>query len=188
MTRTARFLIMLGLLSLAQSMSCCYAFDLPEEAFLYLAESATDPCSICAKQKVKKAFGILDKNFVPGTLIRSDGACSLVKTGSGTDLTLSCYPSVALFESLKEGEVMPQLVFAFYTGEDRLVGISAKDYTDRTLAESFHASKPGTVFDGELKIIPYAYGDGPTYNYFQQANKLQVHCVIVKLTPVSGSN
>lgn len=189
MKHTIRFLIIVPLLALAQGISCCYALDLPDEAFQYLAGAAADPCSICAKQKVKKALSILDKKFVPGTVIRSDGGCRLVKTGSSglNELAVTCYPSEALVDSLKEGEQPPQLIFAFYTGQDKLIGISDKDCTGKGPADLFHASKQGTVFVGELKLIAYKYGDGPAYNYFQQANRLQVHCIIERLTPVSGN-
>ncbi len=171
------------------AVSCPYAFDLPDEAFRHLAGAAADPCSICAKQEMKKAFAILDKRFAPGAVIRTSGECRLVKAGNeaGNGFTLSCYPSERLIGSLGQDDQVPQLVLAFYTGQEKLVGISGKDFTAAEPAELFRAAKPGTVFEGELKLIPYAYGDGPAYNYFPQANKLQVHCIVVSLKAASGN-
>lgn len=172
---------------LTPALSCTYSLDLPDEALQHLAGAAADPCSICAKQKVKKAFAILNKIFVPGAVIQTDGKCRLVKAGNdaGNGLMLTCYPSESLIASLGPEDQLPQLIFSFYTEQEKLVGISEKDFTAQDPAELFHASKPGTIFEGELKLIPYAYGDGPAYNYFQQANKLQVHCKIVMLRAAS---
>jgi len=163
-----------------------YALDLPDDALRLLAEASVDPCAICVKQKLEKAFTSMNVMFNSGLMINSDDKCRLVKgdTGDDNELSMSCYPQDTLKKSLKEGEELPQILFRFYTPDKRLVGISENDYTGKSLADLFHASKPGTVFEGRIKLIPYKYGDGPTYNYFLQTNKLLVHCIVLQLKPV----
>ena len=165
-------------------MPQAYAMDLPDDAFQLFAEATVDPCSICAEQKREKAFHIMNDRFIPGRVIQTDDNCRLIKTGSDNDLSLSCYPSDALNTSITDDEQLPQVVFSFHTRQKRLVGIAETDYTDAPAADLFHASKPGTVYEGRIIIIPYKYGDGPAYNYFQQSNKLLIHCRVLQLDPV----
>jgi hypothetical protein len=162
-----------------------YAFDLPHDALQLLAETTVESCSICAKQKMEKAFSIFNSRFMPGQIIKSDDTCRFVKMDAGDDneMSLTCYPSDALIKSLKDGEMLPKIVFKFYTPQQRLVGISENDYADKRIADLFHELKPGTVFEGRIKLIPYKYGDGPTYNYFPQMNRLQIHCAVLELKP-----
>lgn len=183
MKRISKFL----LLTLALVASNSYALDLPDDIIRLLAEVSVDPCSICVKQKLDKAFTAMNARLNPGLVIKSDDKCALVKVEPGDDneLSMTCYPPDTLRESLKEGEELPQLIFKFYTPEKRLVGISENDYTSRVLADLYHSSKPGTVFEGSIKLVPYKYGNGPTYNYFQQANKLLIHCTVLQLKPLA---
>jgi len=183
MKRISLFLVLM--LALAARYS--YALDLPDDALRLLAEASADPCSICVKQKLEKAFTAMNVRFSPGLVINSDDKCRLVKIDSGDDneLSLACYPPDTLKKSLKEGEEPPQLIFRFYTPGKRLVGICDNDYTSKAIADSYHASKPGTLFEGRIRLIPYKYGDGPTYNYFQQTNKLLIHCRVVQLKPLA---
>jgi hypothetical protein len=174
------------ILTIALTIHCSYALDLPDDALGLLAEASADPCSICVKQKLTRAFKIIDEMFIPGGVMETDVACRLVKTVSGDDneLSLTCYPSDALITSIKDDEQLPQLVFRFYTPQKRLVGISTTDYTDNSTEDLFHASNPGTIFTGRIKLIVYKYGDGPTYNYFYETNKLLIHCRVLHLVPV----
>jgi hypothetical protein len=182
MKRICMFLLLI----LALVASYSYALDLPDDALRLLAEVSVDPCSICVKQKSDKAFTAMNARLNPGLVIKSDDKCALVKVDQGNDneLSMTCYPPDTLKKSLKEGEELPQLIFKFYTPEKRLVGISDNDYTSRALADLYHASKPGTAFEGRIRLIPYKYGDGPTYNYFLQTNRLLVHCVVLQLNPL----
>jgi len=182
MKRISMFL----LLMLALLARYSYALDLPDDALRLLAEASVDPCSLCVKQKLVKAFTTMNVRFSTGLVIKSDDKCALVKTGTGdgNELSMTCYPPDTLKKSLKEGEELPQFIFKFYTPEKRLVGISENDYTNKTIADLYHASKPGTVFEGHIKLIPYKYGDGPTYNYLLQTNRLVVHCVVLQLYPL----
>jgi hypothetical protein len=164
-----------------------YALDLPDDALRLLAEVSVDPCSICIKQKLVKAFTSMDARLNPGLVIKSDDKCRLVKVDPGDDneLSITCYPPDTVKKSLKEGEELPQLIFKFYTPEKRLVGISDNDYTSKALADLYRTAKPGAVFEGRIKLIPYKYGDGPTYNYMLQTNRLLIHCVVLQLNPMT---
>lgn len=164
-----------------------YAQDPPDEAFQLLAESTVDPCSICAEKKREKAFNILNETFMPGHVIETHSTCHLIKTLSNdeNDLTLSCYPSDAVTASITGEEQVPMVIFRFHTPDKHLVGIFETDYTDVAAADLFRASRPGTLFEGRISLIPYTYGEGPTYNYFQQTNTLLIHCRVLQLIPVS---
>ncbi len=54
MKRISMFLVLM--LTLVARYS--YALDLPDDALRLLAEASVDPCSICVKQKLEKAFTI----------------------------------------------------------------------------------------------------------------------------------
>lgn len=174
--------LILLFVALIRTGSAC-AVSLPDEAFSLMAEASADPCSICAKQKVEKAFKILAGSFVPGMVVDSDEKCLFKKTGRDDEfeLSLSCYPSEALVKILKEGETLPRLVLKFYSQDKHLVGISQEDYTSKTVTELYQSSPNGAIFDGSLRLIQYKYGDGPTYNYFLQEDKLIIHCIVLKL-------
>jgi hypothetical protein len=170
----------------AAAVQTVHAFDIPEDALRLIAETTIEPCSICARQNMEKAFSILNGRLVPGLVMKSDDGCRLMKTGPGDDneLALSCYPSDAFMKTLKNGEEPPRIVFRFSTPGNRLVGVSERDYTGRDSADLYRTSKPGTEFEGSVRLIHYNYGDGPAYNYFPKTNTLLIHCVILELAPV----
>jgi hypothetical protein len=174
-------------LALALSIHCSYAFDLPVDALRLLAEATAEPCSICAKQELEKAFKIMNDRFISGHEIITDESCRFVKvlSGGNNELSLTCYPTDTFMKSIKGDERPPQIVFKFYTSQKHLVGISDKDYTGKEIADMFDALPSGAVIEGRIRLIPYKYGDGPTYNYFKHTNKLQIHCVVLQLKPVS---
>lgn len=157
------------------------AFDFPQDALRWLAESSVEPCSLCAEQERKKAFTSLRGTFSPSTVVTADATCRLIKIGPEQELTLSCYPSEPWIRSLPEGARPPRLVFRFHTVADHLVGIAETDFTDQKAAAAFAAAKPGTAFEGRLQLVGYTYGTGPAFNYFQNTHTLQVHCRILHL-------
>ena len=171
------------IVALAAAASVAHALDLPYDAFRLLAATTAEPCTICVKQDLEKAFAIMNASLAPGIEMRSDSACSFVKTAEGDEnaLTLSCYPPETFVKSLKADEKAPQVVLVFYTPDRRLVGISETDFTGRETAETYRAAPAGTVFEGRIRLIPYKYGDGPAYNYFRSTNKLRIHCVLVEI-------
>lgn len=188
MTRIQKILCLMPVFALVLAMNCSHAFDLPEEALRLLARAATDPCSICAKQTREKAFRILNERFVPGYEIGGRDRCRLIRTGLKGENELSpvCRPSAGLMETLKEEETPLHVVFRFHTPGSRLIGISEKDYTHPEIPDLLNGAPPETVYEGRLRLIPYKYGDGPTYNYSPQTNTLQFHCLVSELKPASS--
>lgn len=165
-----------------------HSFELPDEALKLLAQSSVDPCSICAKEKTKKAFVMLEAAYAPGIVVKTDAHCRLVKpSGSDElDLALTCYPSEAIMGELTGEETPPRLVFTFSTPAKHLVGISSKDFTHAGIAELYAAAKPGTVFEGRLEIVAYPYGEGKGFNYFGGRGRLQIHCKVLELQPAGS--
>ncbi|MFY9397108.1 MAG: hypothetical protein WAR22_01955 [Desulfomonilia bacterium] len=159
------------------------AAELPEAPLELLAKAGTETCAICAKQMRKQAIELLDEHLLPGLEISSRPGCLLVKTGRRNALSLECYPpGEAMGPEGKQGET-PEVVFAFYTAGESLVGIAPEDCTAGEIAEVFRAYPEGTVFEGSLRLVGYAYGDGLAFNYFQSENRLQIHCIVLELRP-----
>ena len=179
-------LILLPVCMFAVNPKQARALDLPEDALRMIAETTTDPCPICVQRKLEEAFAVLAAKFQPGLVLETDGACRLMKTGPEDvfRLSLTCHPSAGLLQALAEGQKPPDVAFVFYTSEKRLVGISEGDHTEGRIMDVFRGSPPGTVFEGQLKLISYRYGDGPSFNYLPTSNGLLIHCTILRLTPL----
>jgi len=162
------------------------ACDLPEQALALIADASVDPCPLCRKHTLNKAFAILNKWFMPGKSIQTDQTCRFVKTTpcGDNELSLSCYPSDALIASIDAGAVPPRLVFRFHAVHKHLVGIADTDYTNAANAARYTESGPDTAFEGSIRFIAYRYGDGPSYNYFEQTHRLVIHCTVERLIPV----
>jgi len=163
------------------------AVDLPTEAFQILAQASVESCAICAEKERKKAFALLNRTFTPGQELTTDHTCHLIKSGNDDEqeLTITCYPPTAVMESLPEGATPPRLVFRFHTPDKHLVGIAPFDFTDPSLAAAYRSAPLGTVFEGRLRYTAYQYGDGETFNYYLKTNTVQLHCVIIQITPIN---
>lgn len=147
-----------------------------DHALLLLNEVSQETCSICAEQKKRKAFGLLDEALPPGALIAGDQRCVFIRAPeqSRNEMLLSCDP-------LTDKGVRAPVVMRFHTAGQRLIGVSKEDYTDEAAAEVFNSAPPGTRFTGSVVLIDYPYGDGPTYNYHVTTNQLHIHCRIQSL-------
>lgn len=185
MIRTPNTAALLIMAILLPAVPFLHAHDLPEEPLVLLTEAAEDPCSICAEQKRRQAFRILNEYFVPDLEIGGSETFRMTKPDREDVLVLACYPSASLRDSLDHSGKATQVVFAIYTPQNRLVGIPASGYTEKAVYDLYQACPAGTVFEGRIRLIGYAYGDGLTFNYFRQANILQFHCVAVELKPVA---
>jgi len=178
--------LLIMIMMIATGVCSAYSMEPPDhDALLLIASSATDPCTICAKQNLKKALAILDKDLAPGLEFNADESCMFVKPVSvkACDLYMSCYPTEVL-EALKgKGDVLPKIVFTFHTEKSHLVGVAKKDYTNPIIEKLYNDLAPGRVFKACIRLIPYRYGDGHAYNYYRQSNKLQIHCMVVELEP-----
>lgn len=169
-----------SLISILIMYSCCSGwaqtpFDFPEKPLRMIAESATDPCSICARQTREKAFQLFEEQFPAGRILTTTGSCRLVRTALNeeNELVLSCdFPGK---------ESLPLLTLRFHTSADHLVGISPADFTEEGIASEYLLAPPGTAFEGIIKTIPFRYGDGTTYNYSASRGVIQVHCRLLAL-------
>jgi hypothetical protein len=148
------------------------AIELPKEAFELLAESASDPCSICAVETREKAFKILNVAFKPRKILRSNNLCRFMRSDAcgENELILSCHLTP-----------LPLLTFRFHTAEKHLVGVSPTDFTAERLARKYRRAGTGVLFEGAIEIVEYRYGDGPAYNYYLVGNHVQVHCRLLDL-------
>ncbi len=182
---TPKLAVLLIMTMLLPAVPFSHAHDLPEEPLVLLTEAAEDPCSICAEQKRRQAFKILNEYFVPGREIGGGEACRMTKPDREDALVLTCYPSASLRDSLDCSGKATRVVFAIYTPQNRLVGIPESGYTAHDVYDLYRASPAGTVFEGRIRLVGYAYGDGLTFNYFRQENRLQFHCVAVELKPMA---
>ncbi|HON39409.1 MAG TPA: hypothetical protein P5047_05340 [Desulfomonilia bacterium] len=185
MIRTPKTAALLVMTILLPAVTFSHAHDLPEDPLILLTEAAEDPCSICAEQKRRQAFRILNEYFVPGLEIGGSETCRMMKPDREDALVLTCYPSESLRDSLDHSGKATQVVFAIYTPQNRLVGIPESGYTEKAVYDLYQASPAGTVFEGRVRLTGYAYGDGLTFNYFRQENRLQFHCIAVELKPVA---
>ena len=151
------------------------AIELPMEAFELLAESTSDPCSICAVETREKAFKILNVTFKPGKILRSNNLCRFMRTDAceENELILTCNPAPP-----------PFLTFRFHTTEKHLVGVSTPDFTEEKFARKYRGAAIGVLFEGAIEIVKYRYGDGPAYNYYIIGNHIQVHCKVLDLKRV----
>lgn len=150
--------------------------ELPEEPLRLIALSATDPCSICARQTREIAFQLFEQQYHAGRMFTTTGSCRLVRAALSEDneVGLSC-------DSPRK-ESLPLLTFRFHTAASHLVGISPADFTEDGVASGFLSAPPGTVFEGSFETILFRYGDGTTYNYSASRGVIQVHCRLITLT------
>jgi hypothetical protein len=150
-------------------------FDFPEKALRLIAESARDSCTICARQTREKAFRLFEDQFLPERIFTTTGSCRLVRTALSeeNELVLSCdFPGK---------ESLPLLTLRFHTPANHLVGISAADFTEESIASDYLSATPGTVFEGIIKTIIFLYGDGTTFSYSASRGVIQIHCRLLTL-------
>ncbi len=140
------------------------------EAVDLLAKSASDSCSICAREARDQAFALLADRFPPGRIIESERSHPFRITSLGeNELSFDLLPA--------------SIGFRFHTAEDHLVGIAEADWTSPSVATILHTTPPGNPVDGSVEIIPFAYGDGPAFSYSPSTGRLHVHCRVVEIVP-----
>ncbi len=161
------------------------ATEIPRLAFKLLIDSTLDPCPICVKKLEAEAFSILNRKYRIGRTIKGDELCRFtrIKECGPNEFVLSTYMKREPYFSAKDKSErqFPLLVFRFYTKSNRLVGISGDAFTEGKYSRIINSSPHGSLLKGEIEIIRYQYGDGPTYNYFPKKNQLLVHCRILVL-------
>jgi len=187
MKKTVCLLVMVVLTSCAspskekKAHSCV---EVPYLSLKLLAESSIDPCSICAKKLKRQAFSIIDEEFKPGRMLSFGNDCSMLKTKTcnGNEFTISSYSNGEYVTDPRgEKHPFPFFLFRFHTESKHLVGISSKNYTEKSLANSFRKIKAGERVSGKVMIVKYEYGDGAAANYFDERNALVIHVQLVEL-------
>lgn len=148
-----------------------HAADVPPEAKELLAESEADSCSICAREKRERAFRILEERFPPGAIVASDDD-NLFRVLPGGENELFLGDGAADH---------PLLVYRFHTASTHLVGIAPEDLTDPSTASVLLAAPEDAAFRGMLRVIPYEYGDGPSFLHSAAKGRVVVMCRILAM-------
>lgn len=158
--------------------------DLLVPALELIGRSKADGCAICANDEGKKAIGIIDRSFKPGTRIKTSGDVYIMKTAEcrNNEVVLSSRQAEQK-KTLSDGtEVsLPLVTYRVHTVNDHLAGINAKDYTPDALARPFMKINAAKKWEGELELVPYPYGDGKCFIYFSKQNILQFQCRVVSI-------
>ena len=158
-----------------QEMSLDSTRPLLVEAMEYLAKSRRDSCAICAERNRDDAFERLTVALVPGTRYSTTPSAPLTKGDEPNELGSS---------SLSTDSI--GFHFRFHTSTDHLVGVSAENWTPDSIAMAWSTAEPRTEFEGELELVGYPYGDGPTYLYSPSEGRVQVQCRLVSLRAIAS--
>ncbi len=161
-------------------------FPVPAEAVGLLAKSRTETCSVCIEKSKERAFGILADSMMPYKRLSAGRSCPLVLADRNEpELQLSCYPAALdLADEISGISEIPALAFRFHTGDRHMVGISPDDFTGEGIADFVFSAPRDAIFQGTIELVPYRYGDGPTFIYFPETNRLAIQCRIVKIETV----
>lgn len=160
----------------------CYAYNcslIPIPALRLLAQSTTDPCTICRQKLQKQAFTLLSKEIYPGKKITFENTCLLVKTKNCTANEFEAADGSAF--SADNKDAMPLVVYKFYTQQHNIVGISPEDYTDDSVETLYNSLGRDARAEAELIVIPYKYSDNPAAIFIPKRNTLVIHCKIVRI-------
>lgn len=138
-----------------------------------LEKSAADSCAVCARESRAKAFRLLAERFPPGRIVRTDGECRFLSDPNGeNELVYASCPNED-----------PRVTFRFHTADNHLAGIAEPDWTEAPIADRVRSASEGTLFQGTLEIVRFAYGDGPTITDRPSIRRLQVHVKILTIAP-----
>jgi hypothetical protein len=130
---------------------------------------------VCIREKRADAFALADEWFTPGTRVQSTAQSGWrVLPGGEQEL---------YFGSPEER--LPTLSFRFHTDSDHLIGIRPDQYTDEDLARRILALPPGESRTETLEVIPFAYGDGASFLFDEEQNRLQVQCRVLADEPAT---
>ncbi len=162
-------------------------FEPPYQGLKLLGDSTALECPVCVTDMQKRAFRIIDQALPSGKEIETSPGFTLVRNGSCKDgeLLMSSYlERKTVGEDPQKGRILaPLFVFYFHTKRHHLVGIKSEDMTGENADTQYGGAADGItrMFTGRLVLIPYGYGDGATFIYFQKENKIQVQCRILDL-------
>jgi hypothetical protein len=168
------------------ALSCATAPASRQDDFAYpmlparlLADSLAETCAVCVRDLRERAYRLLEKEFVPGTVVRASTARPFVKMpgGAGRFTMDGFHERVPYRKDGKGADIsLPLVLFRFHTAPDHLVGVAVKDYTPAGTAELFRKVARDGRFTGAATILRFSYGDGPSFSYSPSENIIFVHC------------
>jgi hypothetical protein len=150
-------------------------------AFELLARSADDSCASCARDHQRSAFEVLEERFPPGKIVRSDSLLSFQRAPQSDDELILVW-GAADGSTWSTWRARHRLTLQFHTAEDHLVGIAEADMTDEGLALLCRSTPDSVALHGALEIVPFAYGDGPSFLFTPSAQRIQIQCRILELS------
>jgi hypothetical protein len=149
--------------------------DFPEEVTQLLTAAEADSCGVCIREKRADAFALADEWFAPGTRVQSTAQTGWhVLPGGDHELYFGA-----------PDERLPTLSFRFHTESEHLIGIQPDQYTDEDLARRILARPPGESGTETLEVIPFAYGDGASFLFDEEQNRLQIQCQVLTEDPIT---
>lgn len=159
--------------------------EVPEMALKLIVDSIVDPCSTCRNKYRHQAINILNREFMPLRIIRSEGTCPFTRIQEcGTnEFVLSCYKERKSYTPPQEPapKLFPLIIFKIHTKNDHMIGIPGTDYTDEKYVSVINSKTPNSVFKGRIQLLKYSYGDGPAFNIIEEKNQVIIHCRILEL-------
>jgi len=161
------------------------SIEIPKIAFRLIVESTVDPCSICARKKMDEAVSILVRKYDVDKKIKSNESCGFTRAAEcgKNEFVLSCYKQREPYFVPGDGseKLLPLLVFRFHTLKEHLVGIAESDYTPENFSDTINTKNLNLTFYGDIEIINFKYGDGPSFNYYKEKNQVVVNCKVILL-------
>jgi hypothetical protein len=143
--------------------------DFPEEITGLLTAAEADSCGVCIREKRADAFELAEEWFAPETTVQV-GTGDGWRVLPGGEMELHFGPA---------SDTSPTLSFRFHTDDIHLVGIMPEHFTDPELVARILARPPGELGSETLEVVPFAYGDGASFIFDADKNRLQVQCRIL---------
>jgi hypothetical protein len=142
--------------------------SVPQDALYLLYKSRDEKCPVCQAGMRKKAFAELSRAFFPGK--RISGRFLVQRDEDNVRFLYGRFPS--------------WVTLRFHFKGRRWVGIADKDLSDPGLGAKVLSEPDGTWFTGSVVLVPYPYGDGPTFDWMPRSGMLEIHCRLEKMEPI----
>ncbi len=152
-----------------------------------MEKSRKETCSVCIDNLREEAFGILTESMRPYTRLSAGKNCPLVfsKDDGEPEFQPVCYAEIS--DPSDRASDLPVLIFRFHTRDRHMIGISPEDFTNDTIADFIFSAPRDAVFHGVIELVPFRYGDGPTFIYFDETNRLAIQCRILEIETIECS-
>ncbi|MBI5844187.1 MAG: hypothetical protein HZB23_05920 [Deltaproteobacteria bacterium] len=139
----------------------------PQGALYLLSKSRAETCATCRAEMEKEAFAELSRELVPGK--RFSGEFLVKEDEAGKRLVFGQLPS--------------WVSFRFHIRGRRWVGIANPDLSPPALAKRLFSAQNGARFNGSAVLVPYPYGEGPTFVWSGKKGILEIHCRLENMDP-----